>query len=469
VTIASEFVLTLNFFWFGTSYRGCRFFEAVGTKEVIWMIEGFLEYVRGLLQTNQIFSGGLLLMVGGALLAYFRQVPQNVYGYLRRQFITEIDILDRDQAFEWIEVWLAQHSYSKKRARSLTVKTQAIDYEERRDNPMLDPRPRIMFAPAPGVHWLFFRGRLVCLHRERPKLKEATTQAANVRECFTVTIFSRDRRLAHQLLEEAREVALPKTDVRLTVHRAGCNYWSEQMKRLPRPVDSVVLADGVMEDLIADTKTFLGKRDWYVERGIPYRRGYLLHGPPGTGKSSAVVAIASALGMDIAMLSLGDSNMEDSGISELFSSIPVNSIVLMEDIDCAFVERKDGDDKRSRVTFSGLLNAIDGVAAGEGRLLFATTNHIERLDPALIRPGRIDRKMFIGYATRVQAERLFRRFFPTADHSWAQEFADGVPPGCVTMSTLQTHLLMYAENPVDAIERLEDVVGFVRVPQPLEA
>ncbi|MCY2985698.1 MAG: AAA family ATPase [Planctomycetota bacterium] len=422
------------------------------------MIEGFWIYVQGLLQNNQIFSGGLLLMVGGAVLAYFRQLPSQLYHFIRRQFITEIDILDRDQAFEWLEKWLAQHSYSKKRARSLTVKTEAIDYEERRDNPMLDARPRILFSPAPGVHWLFFRRRLVCLHRERPKLKEATTQVANVRECFNVTIFSRDRKLAHQLLEEAREVALPKTDVRLTVHRASHNYWNEQMKRLPRPVESVVLAEGVMEDLIADAKTFLGRREWYCERGIPYRRGYLLNGPPGTGKSSAVVAIASALGMDIAMLSLGDSNMEDSGISELFSSIPVNSIVLMEDIDCAFIDRKEADDKRSKVTFSGLLNAIDGVAAGEGRLLFATTNHIERLDPALIRPGRIDRKMFIGYATQEQAARLFQRFFPTADGSWAREFADRVPLDCVTMSTLQTHLLMYSEDPQLAVDKLVDLL-----------
>jgi mitochondrial chaperone BCS1 len=423
------------------------------------MIEGFWLYLQGLLQNNQIFSGGLLLMVGGAFLAYFRQLPSKVYNFVRRQFITEIDIMDRDQAFEWVEKWLAQHSYSKNRARSLTVKTEAVDYEERRDNPSVDARPRILFTPAPGVHWLFFRGRLVYLHRERPKLKEASTQTANARECFTITIFSRNRKLAHQLLEEAREVALPKTEMRLTVYRASHTYWNEQMKRLPRPVESVVLADGVMEDLIADAKTFLGRREWYVERGIPYRRGYLLNGPPGTGKSSAVVAIASALGMDIAMLSLGDSHMEDSGISELFSSIPVNSIVLMEDIDCAFIERKDGDDKRSKVTFSGLLNAIDGVAAGEGRLLFATTNHIERLDPALIRPGRIDRRMYIGYATREQAKRLYQRFFPTADQSWSNDFAERIPLEYVTMSTLQTHLLMHAEDPQAAIERLDDLLG----------
>ena len=290
-------------------------------------------------------------------------------------------------------------------------------------------------------------------------MNESTQQPVNVREQFNVTIFSRDRRLAQQLIEEAREIALPKTEVRLTVHRASYAHWNEKVKRMPRPVDSVILPDGMMEDLIHDTRSFLGRRDWYIQRGIPYRRGYLLHGPPGTGKSSAVVAVASALGMDIAMLSLGDSTLEDNGISELLSAVPINSLVLMEDIDCAFVARKETEDKRSKVTFSGLLNAVDGVAAGEGRILFATTNHIERLDPALIRPGRIDRKIFIGNASSSQAERLFRRFFPDCPSVWSRSFAAAIPPGKLTMSMLQTHLLMYAEDPQMAIDRIDDLLG----------
>jgi|688.fasta_scaffold17853_6 chaperone BCS1 len=422
------------------------------------MFQELWRYLSDLLQNNQIFSGGLVLMLGGAVLASFRQVPNHVYQFVRRKLITEIDILDRDQAFQWVERWLAQHAYARNRARALTVKTVSVEYDERCENPNMDSRPKIMFSPAPGVHWLFFRNRLICLHRERPKMNEGSNQPVNVRECFNITIFSRNRKLAHQLIEEARDVAMPKSEMRLTVHRAGQGYWMEQMKRLPRPLDSVILCNGLMEEMLEDARTFLARRDWYVQRGIPYRRGYLLHGPPGTGKSSAVVAIASALQMDIAILSLGDSSLDDNGLAELFSSIPVNSLVLIEDIDCAFLERKEGDDKRSKVTFSGLLNAIDGVAAGEGRLLFATTNHIQRLDPALIRPGRIDRKIYIGFATTEQAEKLFFRFFPNADEAWAKEFASAIPCGKITMCMLQTHLLLYANDPRGAIDQLEDML-----------
>lgn len=414
------------------------------------------ELVQQQLQQNQVFSGGLLLMVGGAMLAYFRHLPQSLYQFARRKLITEIDVLDREQAFEWIEKWLSQHSYARNRARSLTVKTIAVDYEERRDNPTIDPRPRILFSPAPGLHWLFYRRRLVCLHRERPKMNESATQPINVRESFNITIFSRDRSLARQLIEEARDAALPKNEARLTVHRAGYSCWSEQMKRMPRPIESVVLPSGMMEDMLTDVQQFLGRRTWYIDRGIPYRRGFLLYGPPGTGKSSAVVALASALGMDISMLSLGDPNLDDKGISDLLSEVPVNSLVLMEDIDCAFIERKEDADKRSKVTFSGLLNAVDGVAAGEGRVLFATTNHVDRLDPALIRPGRIDRKFYIGYASLEQAERMFLRFFPNSGTEMACQFAEGLAGKRVTMSTIQMHLLRYADDPEAAINRLRE-------------
>ncbi len=420
------------------------------------MLDSVWNFFRSQLETNQLFSGGLILMIGGAVAAYFRQVPQHVYQFIRSKLILEIDILDRDPAFEWIEKWLAEHTYARNRARSLTVKTVAVDYNTRRENPQMDSRAQIVFTPAPGVHWLFFRGRLICLHRERPKLSESALHPVNVRESFNITLFSRQRRLAYDLLEEAREVALPSSETRLTVHRASGSYWSEQTSRLPRPLESVILPDGMLDDLLGDVRQFLSRRTWYQERGIPYRRGYLLYGPPGTGKSSAVVAIASALGMDIATLSLSDATMDDTALAELFSDVPVNSLVLIEDIDCAF-DMNRSSESRNKLTFSGLLNAIDGVAASEGRILIATTNHLERLDPALVRPGRIDRRLFVGLANRRQMSRLFQRFFPDASTEMADFFAESLPEEALTMSQLQVYLLQYSSNARSAVENIDQL------------
>jgi chaperone BCS1 len=403
------------------------------------------------LSDNSFFSGGLILMVGGALLAACRQLPMQAWDWLRSQLVIEVDVLDRDPAFDWIDQWLASHRYSQSRARCLSVRTRAIDPRQREADPTGDHRPQILFTPAPGRHWLFYRGRLVVLYRLRPDMNQAQSQPVNVRESFSLTLFTRNRELVRQLLADARDVAIPASDTRLTIYRNGTYAsWCEQLQRMPRPPESVVLREGVMESLLSDCREFLRQRNWYVERGIPYRRGTLLFGPPGTGKSSAVVAIASALRMDIAVLNLGSSQLDDTALSELLSELPSSAMLLVEDVDCVFVERQATDEKTNRVTFSGLLNALDGVAAGEGRMLFATTNHRERLDPALIRPGRIDRQVEVGLADREQLVRIFRRFYPESAADQAERFAMLVPDKQIAMSAVQTYLIQHSGSAEDA-------------------
>lgn len=418
--------------------------------DILW------KFLEKQLTENQLFSGGLILMIAGGLVAYFRDLPWQAWEWIKSRFVFEVDILDREPAFEWLDQWLAAHQYSQTRARWLSVRTQAVEYKDRQADPMGDHRPRIMFTPAPGTHMLFFRGRLVILHRKRPEANQQTQQPVNVRESFSLTIFTRDRNLVRQLIEEARDIALPPGDTRLTVYRNQYTNWNEQLQRFPRPPESVVLPAGVMDSLIADCRRFHEDRNWYLQRGVPYRRGFLLYGPPGTGKSSAVVAIASSLKMDIAVLNLGDSSLGDNDVAELLGELPVNAILLIEDIDCIFVQRAATDEKGNRITFSGLLNALDGVAAGEGRLLFATTNHRERLDPALIRPGRIDRQLEIGFADREQIRRIFMRFYTDADPTLADYFADTVPAGRIAMSAIQTLLIEHSASADDACAALDD-------------
>lgn len=115
------------------------------------------------------------------------------------------------------------------------------------------------------------------------------------------------------------------------------------------------------------------------------------------------------------------------------SIAPQQTIILLEDIDAAFVSREDNDEQKAafrglnRVTLSGLLNALDGVASSEGRIVFMTTNYLDRLDAALIRPGRVDMKEYIGYCTRYQLEQMYRRFYngPSVDE-FATQFAENV-------------------------------------------
>jgi len=128
--------------------------------------------------------------------------------------------------------------------------------------------------------------------------------------------------------------------------------------------------------------------------------------------------------------------------------------VLLEDVDAVFVDRSvqpEGGGRGTGVTFSGLLNALDGVASQEGRLFFMTTNHIEKLDPALIRPGRCDVKLEVRRASRPQARRLYLRFFPEAPAKAADAFAAALPEFELSMAALQGYLLEHKTDPTGAL------------------
>jgi chaperone BCS1 len=147
-----------------------------------------------------------------------------------------------------------------------------------------------------------------------------------------------------------------------------------------------------------------------------------LYGPPGTGKTSFIQALAGELDYSVAMINLSEIGMTDDLLAQLLTQLPEKSILLLEDVDAALVNRRqrdpDGYSGRT-VTASGLLNALDGLAAGEDRIAFLTTNHIDRLDPALIRPGRVDMMVRIGEATRYQATQMWDRYYGDIDEDHA--------------------------------------------------
>ncbi len=94
--------------------------------------------------------------------------------------------------------------------------------------------------------------------------------------------------------------------------------------------------------------------------------------------------------MNLCYLNLSSGDVDDDKFNRLLLDAPPKSILLLEDIDAIFSQREKGVFTSRKLTFSGFLNALDGVRSQEGQILFMTTNHIENLDPALLRPGRTD-------------------------------------------------------------------------------
>jgi len=178
--------------------------------------------------------------------------------------------------------------------------------------------------------------------------------------------------------------------------------WRLQKATNPREWDTLVFPNTIKEDVVNDIKWWKSAQSTYERLGIPYRRGYLFYGEPGTGKSSLITLLGTYLTNGIYYFDLRSPRSNEQ-LLELFSEVAPNSLVVIEDIDTFFDQESRGLDvsevknlqnepKRDSVSFSSLLNVLDGLLASENFILIFTTNHPEKLNSALIRPGRIDRK-----------------------------------------------------------------------------
>lgn len=243
------------------------------------------------------------------------------------------------------------------------------------------------------------------------------------------------------------------------------NAWGDWSTRsdLPlRNLDSVILPSGQKEAIVEDLRKFIKDEQRYADLDLPYHRGYMLEGPAGTGKSSFVKAIANHFEMDLWYLPLADLK-EESSLLDLLSSVSSRSIVLLEDIDTLQLthDRDEGvpspasdapdaagppkSGQSSKLTLSGLLNVLDGVATPHGLITFMTTNHFDRLDSALTRAGRMDRVEHFGYPTADNVSELYRRFYP--GHS-IPGWMGGTDKVEVSMAVLTEALKRNMEDPV---------------------
>lgn len=172
----------------------------------------------------------------------------------------------------------------------------------------------------------------------------------------------------------------------------------------PRALDTVILPAGHLDGITADLRQFLASEERYSELGTPWTRGYLFHGPPGTGKTSTARALAASLGLDVYFLSLSDLE-NDAALNQLIGFVPARAVLLLEDVDVAHAATDRNDDRKG-VTMSGLLNALDGVVTPHGLIKILTTNDRRSLDAALVRPGRADYEVEMTYLVPEQTSRL---------------------------------------------------------------
>ncbi|KAJ7673227.1 P-loop containing nucleoside triphosphate hydrolase protein [Mycena polygramma] len=340
-------------------------------------------------------------------------------------------------------VWLAkQPAWSQARdieisTRSFGLNTSAVLVPGEDDSQLsvLNSR-RLAFVPAPSLTFsTWYHGRYMLVKRKQAP----TGRRRRMEETLQISILTHHHWVLNQLLLEAKKEYKAAEEGLVLVYSADSNNnWIQVASRPKRDINSVILDPGVSSLLVDDARDFLGSKAWYAARGIPFRRGYLLYGAPGSGKTSIITSIAGELGLNVYIVSLSRAGLDDSKLTELISELPEKCIALMEDIDAAFTQsltrdadpstdHKSAEAPASRLSLSGLLNALDGVAAQEGRLLYATTNKYVALDPALCRPGRMDIHVEFKFASKYQAERLFYKFYIPADDDGGNEDGDAHP------------------------------------------
>ncbi|THH05072.1 hypothetical protein EW145_g5057 [Phellinidium pouzarii] len=422
--------------------------------------------------SNGVVDGMKLVVLGGTV-ETARRISSSAWSSFVNSFFLTAHFSEEDYPYDWLMLWLSKRP-EWQRSREFETTTRTIspgmmsgslgdnsfgddDLEGAEPSEVDDLTPgmaktRVVFQPTfDSTHTIFYRGHWLRVRRSRKNDSDL--------EVLSVSVVARNNNILKQLVLQAKREYEVEAVHRIQIYFADAHgSWRWTDSRHKRPMGSIVLEPGVKEMLLADTRDFLRSEKWYADRGIPFRRGYLLHGVPGSGKSSLIHAIAGALMLDIYVVSLSSSWMNDSTLTSLMGRVPARCIVLLEDLDAAFTrstsrdagstgapskkkssnssdskddsDDEDGDDENSKnkkkkkddslsevntLSLSGLLNALDGVAASEGRILFATTNHLERLDPALSRPGRMDVWIEFKNASPWQAEALFRNFFPSAD------------------------------------------------------
>ena len=367
---------------------------------------------------NEFASGGLLLMIIGGVSVWLRAIPEKIWYWIVRQTTMVITVKDDDAAFVWVKEWFVEQGFLK-RIRHVDLDTTLRD-------------ERISMLPAPGKHWFWFGGRPFEVWFSRT---ENTRERTGRRlESLTFRTFGRNRVTLQRFVDDVVLCHTKRRGVQsyLYVYDDG---WDCVYGYSPRVPDSVVLEPGEKEYLLQDIAQFRGSKQRYERLGVPYHRGYLFYGPPGTGKTSLVSALGAYFGLSIYMVSLAEFN--DRSLVGAVNNVPRNSILLFEDIDCMQSSQSRVDSKNeaatagtkqnlsaSGVTLSGLLNVLDGFLAPAGVLFVMTTNHVEKLDQALLRPGRIDYKLYLGKASDHQKLELYRKFFPDVSEAEARNFVD---------------------------------------------
>ncbi|KAI3887356.1 hypothetical protein MKX03_002760 [Papaver bracteatum] len=246
------------------------------------------------------------------------------------------------------------------------------------------------------------------------------------------------------IIKEAEVFKFSNRGKKLYTNRYGGSWSQVCLFSHPSTFDTLALDPCLKKEIQDDLKRFVSRSEFYTRVGKAWKRGYLLYGPPGTGKTSLIAAIANYLEFDVYDMEL-TSVTSNEVLRELLINTSSKSIIVVEDIDCSIHtenRKKKNKPRRNRgnfVSLSGLLNFVDGLwspCAGE-RLIIFTTNHKEKLDPALLRSGRMDKHILLSYCNMESFKVLAKNYLKLEEHDLLE----------ITPADVAECLMSYDEDP----------------------
>lgn len=476
-------------------------------RPVSGIIHSLVELARSALNLDPlVFVNSGLIVVG--LITSLRSAGSVLYSYAEKTCLSTVHVRAEDPLYDDIVRWMNDHAFRRRNFLSVLAQTtnnsdndkalirsplaqldsdRLVSYREVEDNSFIELKPfhGSRFFRFKRTWMLFSHTASSPESMGRPP--QLDTNPPLKLQCLSLSLSP-----IKKFLDEVRAYGRKVSVSSITVFRTRPNSrdlvrWSSVASRPSRDISTVILHKHKKQTILRDINEYLHPhtRQWYANHGIPYRRGYLFSGPPGTGKTSLASAIAGVFGLDIYVLSLLDPTMTESQFIRLFSEVPTRCVVLLEDVDAAGLNRGDQEPSQdstlsrsvnttpasTSVSLSGLLNAIDGVSSHEGRILIMTTNVPQQLDRALIRPGRVDIHIRFELPSQEELRDLFLSIYSdvyqNAEFSLGERkremgrlnelavhFAGCLPERRFSLAEVQGFLLRYKRQPEEACDNV---------------
>jgi chaperone BCS1 len=392
------------------------------------------------LSTNAFLVGGLGTVVVGAVIAAARNIPLQIWNGIYNRTTLRTTILSDNPNFAEIATELNKNTIN-------FLSRSAILQDEE-------------LSVGFGSSWSRIEGHLAHVNRSKEQ-----SDSGNFKQTITITTFFMRRKTMADVMNKYLNKVSAKNEGKTSSFKYGDN-WASLSSIFPNRTRKTTLIDEDQLKYIEDRLDFfVNNRDWYIERGIPYKFAILLYGVPGTGKSSLAKYIANYVNRDIWTCKPNElSSTVEAYMSKMNQPSwareknPKESIILMEDIDCDPVTKsRDLEDVGKIVIgdLSSLLNAIDGINSPDGGIIVATTNHIEVLDAALLRKGRFDDTLEIKPLTHEYIVRMVKQFFKIDVLNAIEPKVDNIPGAVIQDIILQT----YSEGVEETVRRLNNEFG----------